>query len=117
MGDMNKIKFFKIQYPYIYKSIVWTPILAFFALLTGGAGHGVYIFIKLLYPYSVLIAGAMSGEHAEFVFLVGLLLYIFYGLILTLAQRKGKDRRILSIICVIHAVAFVLCVIVYPSPF
>lgn len=114
---MNKVKLFKIQYPYVYKSIVWTPLLALFALLTGGAGHGVYIFIKLLYPYSVLIAGAMNGEHAEFVFLTGLFLYILYGIVLTVAKRKGNEKRILRIICFIHAVAFVLCMIVYPTPF
>jgi len=114
---MEKLQAYKNRFPYIYRSIILTPILAFIALLTGGAGHGVYIIIKLFYPYSVLMMIILNDNMDEIFFSIGLLLYIFYGVILTIAERKGKLRKTAIIIVTVHLVAFILCLVQLPKPF
>lgn len=35
----------------------------FLAILSGGAGHGTYLFARLLFPYAMLLTRLTGGRH------------------------------------------------------
>ena len=109
---------FKKKYPWIFKSIILTPILALFAILTVGAeGYGIKFFYQLLFPYPFfVIAGFQIEDDAIMAIIgfIGFLLYVFYGVILTIAERKGKLKDTSIILIITHIAAALFCIFLLP---
>lgn len=99
--NLTIIKKFKANYPYLYRSLLWTPILAFVALFSAEGGHGAGIFFILIFPFSILVPIMFSIEENKYVDIIVLSLFIMpvvYGLILTVVERRGfpvKDAAIM----------------------
>jgi hypothetical protein len=107
---MKRYELFKKHFPYIHKSIVFTPILFLLAFFTGGAGHGTYFFMKLIYPYTMLSI-LLFGSIKTTILFAGTFQYVFYGLILTHAESVNKLRVAAYTILIIHTISFVLCLV------
>lgn len=118
---MKTITRFKMSYPYLYRSFIWTPILIFIALLTAGGGHGTHLFFTLIFPFSVLIPVVFLIEDVQLVDNVAMIFFvlpIIYGLILTIVERyrfSVKDTAIM--IAIIHFSTAALCIIIPYLPF
>jgi drug/metabolite transporter (DMT)-like permease len=101
----------KKKLPYVYWSVLYTPIFAIIALLTTGAGHGTYFVMKILYPYTML-STFIFNKILIAIFFAGLLQYLFYGIILTIADKKGAKKLFTFWIAVIHFISSVLCFVI-----
>jgi hypothetical protein len=70
-------------------SLATTPVWVLIGLMSAGAGHGHYVFTKLLFPYTMLSTAAFDMITPPFV-VIALLQYPAYGVILSLAMKKGR---------------------------
>lgn len=112
MDYINKSKLFKIQYPCIYKSIVWMPTLFLLVFLTAGAGHGTYFFFKLVYPYTMLSA-LHFGEMQPTIIVAGIFQYVFYGLLLTYVKSVNQFKFMSIMLFAVHFFSFWLCLYIF----
>ena len=80
------------------------PLASAAAILSGGAGHGDYLFAKLLFPYTMLLAGLAGSITYP---LIGLALFQFplYGL----AVGSFNLAKATACLFALHAVAALLC--------
>jgi uncharacterized membrane protein len=104
----DKMYHLKKKYIFIYRSILLTPILFIIAMLFTGGGHGTSFFLVLFYPFSTLFLFIFPNCESV-LFPIGLLQYILYGIILTIAERKGKLISLIIIISAIHIFTILLC--------
>ena len=113
--NLTIIKKFKANNVYLYRSLLWTPILAFVALFTAGGGHGTGIFFILIFPFSILVPIIFSTEDNKCFDILMLSLFVMlvvYGLIMTVVERHGfpvKDAAIM--IGIVHLAAALMCII------
>jgi hypothetical protein len=90
-----------------------TPITAYLALLSTGGGHGDYIVVHALYPFTLLILPYVAGSlFAPIVVAIGLLQFPVYGTVVAAAPTRRWQVCRAVIVCVIHLVAVYLCAVV-----
>lgn len=111
---MKTLNYLRKKYPLILYSVVLTPILAFVSILTVGAeGHGSKIIFKFLYPYTLFVVAGLQIEDNELMAIIGYIgffLYVYYGIILTIANKKGKIKETLRILMTAHITAAIFCI-------
>jgi hypothetical protein len=91
--------------------LVATPVFLFVGLASTGMGHGNYFFTKLLFPFTMLLA-VLAGSIKPPLMWLALAQYPLYGVILGFANKRGRLRRVASIVTVVHALSAVICLIV-----
>ena len=84
-------------------SLVVTPIVLFVGAASTGAGHGSYLLVKVLFPYTMLSAAVFDVIYFPFAFLA-LFQFPAYGLVLGYANEKGKVARMAVILLAAHSV-------------
>ena len=89
-------------------SLILTPIFLLIAFLSAGAGHGGYLFTKILLPFTMLSTVAADQITLPFV-LLAILQFPLYGVLLGLANRVKRFRNAILLISVVHSIAVVLC--------
>jgi hypothetical protein len=87
-------------------SLVVTPIALFLGVLSAGAGHGHYGMAKLLFPYTMLPA-MVSGQISSFFILLAVAQFPAYGIVLGLANEKGRARLGAVVLSIAHTTAVV----------
>jgi len=86
--------------------LIATPICLFLGIASGGAGHGNYLWARLLFPYTMLMTWASESLTAPAVALA-ILQFPLYGAALGLANQQRKLPRMGLALSVIHTLAVV----------
>lgn len=94
-------------------SLVATPIFVFLALLSGGAGHGNYLWARMLFPYTILSALISKSITTPFA-LFAIIQYPLYGVALGLANNRHKLFQMIVAVSLIHLLAVTICFL-FPS--
>jgi hypothetical protein len=87
--------------------LVATPICLFLALLSAGAGHGDYLWAKILFPYTMLLTVIFESVTTPGIILA-IVQYPLYGVALGLANRKHKVVHMAIALIVFHVLAAIL---------
>ncbi len=80
----------------------------FLAILSGGAGHGTYLFARLFFPYPMLLTPLTGGSIAVPSMVLAFLELPLEGALVGLAFAS-KHPRIAGIVVGAHLLAFGLC--------
>lgn len=91
-----------------------TPLFVLLGVASAGAGHGDYRLAKLLFPFT-MVSTSLFGAVTEPLFALALVQYPVYGLVLGLANHKGKLAAVASAVLAVHVLAVYLCVW-FPNP-
>lgn len=87
--------------------IVVTPICLFLAVASTGAGHGDYLWAKILFPYTMLSALAFGSITLPFI-LLAILQFPLYGVGLGIANKKHKASVAVTGLLALHIVAAIM---------
>ena len=101
---MKSSKFWKP----VVLSLIATPIFLYLGIASGGAGHGNYLLAKLLFPLTMLSTRALGSITVPFLFLA-IIQFPLYGVIVGLANLKGKLLAYVIGALVIHTLAVLAC--------
>jgi hypothetical protein len=87
-----------------------TPIALLIGLWSAGAGHGDYVWARIIYPVpSIAMRLFVPEPVAVATIAVGLFQFVLYGLILDLAGRRGAALFAAALLSVFHcALIFIL---------
>ncbi len=88
-------------------AIYVTPALAALAYVTASAGHGTYLFVKILFPYSMTLT-ALTGGLTTPLLVLALAQYFLYAFALDWARSRRRIWRGILLILAMHAVFLVL---------
>lgn len=88
-------------------SLVATPICLLLALASGGAGHGNYLWAKVVFPYTMLSTLAFESITRPFIILA-IIQFPLYGVALGLASRKHRFAHMAIALPVIHLLAVMI---------
>jgi len=112
---MKIISAFKTKYPWIFKSLIITPVIALLVIpMALGEGKINPFFFYLFYPYTFFAMAGFQIEDErmlEDILFIGFLLYITYGVILTFSERKGIAKETLRVLIIAHVTAALFCII------
>jgi hypothetical protein len=92
-------------------SLVATPICIYLAAVSAGAGHGSYLWAKILFPYtmlSILIFGLSAPLIRIGIWLLTFIQIPLYGIILGFACQKQRFSRIIVALLAAHLLAIVI---------
>jgi len=108
---------FRTNYPWIFRSLILTPILAVISLgsILGEGLINPFLY-KLFYPYIFFfLIFSQIEDHSitSIIIYMGFFLYLVYGIILTIADRKGKLNVALRVIVITHVIVALLCVLFF----
>ena len=70
-------------------ALVITPVFLCAAVASAGAGHGHYLWAKILFPFTMLSARVFGSITVPFIALA-IVQFPLYGLILAIANVKGR---------------------------
>lgn len=87
--------------------ILITPICVIIAMIFAGGGDGTYLFFKLFFPYTMLLAALANGISIPLMIL-GLLQFPLYGVLIGFARSKEASAAIIWLL-VVHTIAVILC--------
>lgn len=105
---MKIIVSLKKRYPWIFWTVLATPIIAWIAIAPMlSENYPSPFLLKLLFPYIFYFVIFFRIE--EFL-AIGFFLYVFYGIILTLAEKKGKLKETKRIILITHIAIAAICI-------
>ncbi len=76
---------------------MFTPFAVILAVESGGAGHGDYLWAKILFPYTMLSTIFTQSILTPFL-LLGIFQYLIYGLLVGLAEQNRKVRAFLFVL-------------------
>ena len=111
---MQVISSFRKKYPWIFKATIFTPILALFVASTAlGEGDVNSLFFKIFYPYTFFVFAGYQMENDDVMAVVGFMgffLYVLYGVVLTIAESRGRIKEACRIIIITHISAVLFCV-------
>lgn len=79
------------------------------AIGSAGAGHGDYLYAKLLYPYMMLASLLPFDSFAIPFILFAIPQFPLYGALCGLADAKGRLLMVGLAIIIMHASAIALC--------
>ena len=85
-----------------------TPVCLLLAIGSAGAGHGDYLYAKLLYPYMMLASLLFDSFAIPFI-LLAVPQFPLYGALCGLAAAKGRGLIAGLAIIIMHALAVALC--------
>ena len=86
--------------------IAFTPIAAFLAVASAGAGHGTYGFARLLFPYSMALTLVTGSITTPLIALAVAQWPVLGGLTGALVARRR--RRLLWLLAALHAAMFLV---------
>lgn len=89
--------------------VVLTPVTAFLAVLSGGAGHGDYLLARLFFPYTMLLTRLTGDVISGPLILLALAQFPIYGAIFGIASCRQSAAAISVFLVVSHLVAAGLC--------
>lgn len=89
--------------------VVLTPITAALAVISGGAGHGDYLFARLFFPYTMLLTRLTGDVITVPLVLLALAQFPVYGAILGAASSQPSATGIILFVVISHLVAAGLC--------
>ena len=80
------------------------------AIISGGAGHGSYLFACLLFPYTMLLTLAQDDTISLPLRVLALIQFPVYGAIVGFSVSVLKNRRLIPAVLIFIHLAFVfLC--------
>jgi hypothetical protein len=91
--------------------LIATPICLFLALLSGGAGHGDYLWAKILFPYPMLSTLIFESIAAPSIILA-IIQFPLYGVALGLANRRQKIGHVAIALMIIHILAIIIFILI-----
>jgi hypothetical protein len=92
----------------IIGGILITPFCVLLAILSSGAGHGNFLYAKILFPYTML--SALQERLISMPFLLfGIFQFPLYGLIYARAMKKRKQGSVAIVLVIAHILAVILC--------
>ena len=89
-------------------SVLLTPVFLLAALASSGAGHGDYVWARILFPFTLLSAFLFDSITAPFIAL-GIVQFPFYGFLLGKANVRGQFLKYSILIALVHALAAIAC--------
>ncbi len=100
------MRVFAFAAPFI-ACLIATPICLFLALLSGGVGHGDYLWAKILFPYSMLSTLPFESLTTASIILA-IIQFPLYGVALGLANRRQKIGHVAIALIIIHIFAVII---------
>jgi hypothetical protein len=100
----------------IIVSLVVTPLALLLGIASAGAGHGDYIWAKILFPYTMLSTFLFQSITAPFI-LLAILQFPLYGLILAFANERKRLGSLAIVLAMAHILAAALCLILASENF
>jgi len=87
------------------------PVALILAFFSAGAGHGSYVFARLLFPYSMLLTLTTDNLIANPLIILGVIQFPIYGIVTAVASLLGRAVLIVSLIVIgtVHLVAAAAC--------
>ncbi|MHC4341534.1 MAG: hypothetical protein ACYSX0_15150 [Planctomycetota bacterium] len=97
-------------------ALALTPFALIGAMISGGAGHGDYLWAKVFFPYSMLTIHAHGCIETPAIVMAVAQLPL-YGLFLAwnAKWRPARLRKMAILLTALHAVAVLLCFVI-PIP-
>ncbi len=92
-------------------SVVVTPFLLLLALISTGAGHGDYFWARVLFPFTMNSLWIVHYISYPFVALA-VIQFPLYGFLLGQANIRGRFRRCLTLLLLIHSLAAIVLFVV-----
>jgi len=105
LRDMKTLEFWKP----IIVSLIVTPLALFAGGVSAGGGHGDFVWLKILFPYSLL--QAFIFQSVALSFLLAIVQFPVYGIILAYTGKRRSFGLTGLILTVVHISATVLCFI------
>jgi len=112
MGTGLMIKFWTP----IVISILLTPVLVYAGVVSSGAGHGNYLFARILFPFTML-STIVSNSITLPAIGVAVVQFPAYGLILGIATKRRRLRGIATSLLLIHVLAVGICLLLIRADF
>jgi hypothetical protein len=100
----------------VITALVATPICLLLGLASGGAGHGNYLLAKILFPFTMLSTIPFGSIIVPFIVLA-VAQFPAYGIILGLANGRGRGMRTAGAMLVVHALAAAACLMLIGDDF
>ena len=97
-------------------SLALSPFALLAGLVSGGAGHGDYVWAKVFFPFTMLSIHAFARIETPFIVLAVAQIPL-YGLLLawSASRRPSHLRRCALFLGALHAVAVLACFVI-PIP-
>ena len=89
-------------------SLALTPVALLLGAGSAGAGHGDYLWAKLLFPMTMVSAILFKVITPPFI-LLAIVQYPAYGLILGRANSRGRLNHVLAALTATHVLFVALC--------
>jgi hypothetical protein len=94
----------------IVASLVATPICLFLAAVSTGAGHGTYLWAKILFPYTMLSTLILESITTPFI-LLAIIQFPLYGIALGIAGKRHRLSHMIIALLVVHFGAVVFFIL------
>jgi hypothetical protein len=91
----------------VFISLVATPICLFLGLVSTGAGHGNYLWARILFPYTMLSTLIFESITVPFM-LLAIIQFPLYGIALEIARRRQRFLLMSVALLVLHSLAVVI---------
>jgi hypothetical protein len=112
MKEFNLLK----SIVFVIVSIIPTFFGFLLAIMSSGAGHGDYLWAKVVFPVSMLSSIATS-EITPFAIIIAALQFPVYAFVLSIAKSGKKTLYVGLAILGLHISAAVLCLMAQSSAF
>ena len=89
--------------------IAATPFCLFLAVYSGRAGHGGYLFARLLYPLPMLLTRISLDSESPLSILLACVQFPLYGWLADRSRLGKHSFAVLLVILVVHVTAVVFC--------
>lgn len=89
-------------------ALLITPVFLFAGLASAGAGHGDYLWAKILFPFT-LLSFRVSGTITNPFIALAIVQFPLYGLLLANANAKRRYLPSLVALLVVHSMAVAAC--------
>jgi len=90
-------------------------------MASAGAGHGTYLWAKIFFPYTMISSVLYETSNAPRALniilwiVLPIIQYPLYGIMVGLANKRGKTSLLVAVLCVLH-VTVVWLNFVVPNP-
>ena len=91
----------------VFISLVATPVCLFLGLVSTGAGHGTYLWARVLFPYTMLSTLIFESITVPFMVLA-IIQFPLYGIALEIARRRQRFLLVGVGLSVLHFLAVVI---------
>ena len=88
-------------------SLVATPVGLFLGLVSTGAGHGTYLWARVLFPYTMLSTLIFESITVPFMVLA-IIQFPLYGIALEIARRRRRFLYTSAGLSALHFLAVVI---------